>query len=767
METTASKEPHHPLWKRVLGLLLSLMAPVLVLAAAEGGLRLLGVGYATNFWLEAPAPNSQRSNPRFGWRFFPRSLARAPVPSVVGKEPVEGTFRVAVVGGSAALGTPEPAFSFGRMLEALVELRHPGQGIELLPTAMTAINSHVASTILEDTLALEPDMVIVYLGNNEVVGPYGAASVLGQPAADRRLLRLGIELRQLRLAQFTEGLLTRGAPAPRWQGMKMFLGQQIAATDPRLEGVYSHFEANLVDMSRAAQRAGVPLVLSTVAVNLRDQAPFASLERKDLPFRDRWDFDKGLESAWERLEAGDASSALATVDGLMAQRGDHAEAHFLRGRALLALDRSEDAVENLERARDLDLLRFRADRRINEVIRSVAAAEQITLVDLAEHFRTGAGGEPLPGRRLFHEHVHLNFAGNYAAALYLLPMVEAKLPGSLDAPPPSLAEVAEHLAFTPFDAAAMERDMLALVSRSPFMELVGQRRDLALRRVALRQLEAGLDDAAWQRAEAIYRRRLERRPGDLLSRRRFAELLSGQERGEEAAALWGDLLAEYPNVLGWYDAQARALASADQEEEALALLEEAIQRFPESRADLWINEGTLHEAAGRRESARVAFRKAREEAPERPEPLYNLALLEIRSGQDDLGFELLQQLVEEHPSFAPGHHNLGVAHERRGEMEEALGAFRWEIALTPENPEGYTALARTLRSMGDAQRAVGELASALERDPGYAPALFELADLLYHGGRKPEAATLYRRGLTVEPGNAEARRRLRELIGSP
>jgi tetratricopeptide (TPR) repeat protein len=560
--------------------------------------------------------------------------------------------------------------------------------------------------------------------------------------------------------------------------MEMFLEQRIADTDPRLERVYAHFEANLTDMARAARSAGVPLVLSTVAVNLRDQVPFASLDEEQTSWKERRDLERGVEAAWEQLEAGDSTGALAAVDSLLASRGDHAEAHFLRGRALLALGRLEEAGESLELARDHDTLRFRADSRINEVIRAVAAAEGATLVDLAEHFRQGAGGEPLPGRRLFHEHVHLNFAGNHAAALHLLPAVDAHLPAAVGAPTPSLAAVAEHLAFTPFDAATMERDMLALVSRPPFVELVGQRQDLALRREALRRLERGLDAAAWERAEAVYRRRLERRPGDLLSRRRYAELLGARGRGEEAAALWAELLTDYPEVPAWYDARARALASAGNGDEALALLEAARRRFPEAAVEMWINEGTLHEAAAELateekdfreaaehgQSARNAYRRALKAAPGRPEPLYNLATLEARNSKTDSSLRRLRQLVEEHPDFAPGHHNLGVGLERRGDLVGAAESFRWEIALTPENPEGYVALARTLRAEGDLQGAVGELTHALERDPGFAPALFELADIFYQSKRRrSDAAVLYRRGLEVEPSNAEARRRLAEL----
>ena len=44
---------------------------------------------------------------------------------------------------------------------------------------MVAINSHVALPIARQCAERQPDLLVVHLGNNEVVGPFGAAGVLG------------------------------------------------------------------------------------------------------------------------------------------------------------------------------------------------------------------------------------------------------------------------------------------------------------------------------------------------------------------------------------------------------------------------------------------------------------------------------------------------------------------------------------------------------------------------------------------------------------
>jgi hypothetical protein len=59
-----------------------LLVPTLFLLIAEGGLRLAKVGYDPSFLLER-SENGVRyvvQNDRFGWRFFPKAIARSPSP---------------------------------------------------------------------------------------------------------------------------------------------------------------------------------------------------------------------------------------------------------------------------------------------------------------------------------------------------------------------------------------------------------------------------------------------------------------------------------------------------------------------------------------------------------------------------------------------------------------------------------------------------------------------------------------------------------------
>jgi hypothetical protein len=83
-----------------------------------------------------------------------------------------GTVRIFVLGESAAAGTPDPSFGFARILDVMLRQRHPGTDFEVINAAMRGINSHIVRRIAQECLQYEPDLLLLYMGNNEFVGLY-------------------------------------------------------------------------------------------------------------------------------------------------------------------------------------------------------------------------------------------------------------------------------------------------------------------------------------------------------------------------------------------------------------------------------------------------------------------------------------------------------------------------------------------------------------------------------------------------------------------
>ena len=139
----------------------------------------------------------------------------------------------------------------------------------MINTGMATINSHVVRLIAEECQKIEPDIVLIYMGNNEVVGPFGAGTVFGSFSPSLTLIRLGIRLRSYRLGQLIEEILrwVGGTTqfVPEGQGMAMFRDQYVQSDDDRLQKVYTHFERNLTDIVETLRRDGAePKVWSSV-----------------------------------------------------------------------------------------------------------------------------------------------------------------------------------------------------------------------------------------------------------------------------------------------------------------------------------------------------------------------------------------------------------------------------------------------------------------------------------------------------------------------
>jgi hypothetical protein len=124
-----------------------LLVPLLLLGFLEGGLRLCGYGYPTSFFVKMEDGLNYTANRSFGWQFFSRETSTYPHPFVMPIHKSPDAFRVFIFGESAALGTPAPAFGFGRILEVMLRQRFPNKRIEVINAAMRGIDSNIVLPI--------------------------------------------------------------------------------------------------------------------------------------------------------------------------------------------------------------------------------------------------------------------------------------------------------------------------------------------------------------------------------------------------------------------------------------------------------------------------------------------------------------------------------------------------------------------------------------------------------------------------------------------
>ena len=530
------------------------LAPLLVLGALELLLRLVGVGHSTGFTVpcEVEGRAAACPNPDFPLRFFPPALARQPTPFVIPAEKGPRTLRVVVLGESAAQGDPEPTFGVARFLQAMLEEALPGVRVEVVNAGLVAINSHALVPMARDLARHAPDVAVVYAGNNEVVGPFGPGTVLTGRPPGLALVRASLAIGTTRIGQLLGALGRRGKDVPtEWRGMELFLDHQVRADDPAMDLVYRGFASNLAEVLEAFRSRGTRVVVCTVGTRLRDFAPFASAHRPGLDAAALARFQEAVARGDAAEQAQRPAEALVAYREAEAIDPGHAELQYRIGRAGLAAEDWLTAREGLERARDLDTLRFRADSRLAQLTEEVAraAGRGVELVYGARAL-AAASRHGLPGPEVFWEHAHLTPKGNEVLARALFPAVVRVLPASLgvvNATPPSHERLVERLALTGYNQYLVAKEVLRRLEHPPF---TGQL-DHALQVQQVTRVRDEGAKEAFEDTEAQYQAALARAPDDPWLHWNHAILLDNRDvflarRGEPDR---GRAIPEYQRVL--------------------------------------------------------------------------------------------------------------------------------------------------------------------------------------------------------------------------
>jgi tetratricopeptide (TPR) repeat protein len=134
-------------------------------------------------------------------------------------------------------------------------------------------------------------------------------------------------------------------------------------------------------------------------------------------------------------------------------------------------------------------------------------------------------------------------------------------------------------------------------------------------------------------------------------------------------------------------------------------------------------------------------------------------------GRVSEAIQAYKQALGQDPKLAECWFNLGVLLRQQRELTEALAAYQRALDNGISSPEEVhlnrgVIYSDYLRQYGTAEQ---ELKQALQLNPNYIPALLNLANLNEDQGRRPEAATLYERILTLDPHSLEALARYANL----
>ena len=168
---------------------------------------------------------------------------------------------------------------------------------------------------------------------------------------------------------------------------------------------------------------------------------------------------------------------------------------------------------------------------------------------------------------------------------------------------------------------------------------------------------------------------------------------------------------------------------------------------------------------GKSQDAIVALEKAVAADPKHAKSHNNLALAAIDVGE----FEMAEAHYRESLAIEPQpaiYNDLGVVLERQGLGDEATRAYRQAIELDPKFASAHYNLASSLARGGQLAEAERHLRRALAQQPD-ARTWTALGVVVWQRGRTDEAVALLRKAVEVDPTHTPAREKLAEILAKP
>ena len=458
--------------------LITLSLPLVFFLILEGALRLIGYGQQMPLFIENPThPDYQLARPDIIKRYFPASHSSQPdatntnIPKVTMephfflRDKPDNGYRIFVQGGSTAAGYPYGlGASLAGMLEGRVRASQPTRYVEVINTAMSAVNSYMLLDFADEIIAQSPDAVLIYAGHNEYLGILGVGSnfvVAGSSFTTRMALALKdwrlFQLLQNTYAQLSDTNITvnttenntaisdkittqstsavvgsSAAPQSTTTSSRTLMSQvakhkNITRDSNLFSAGLAQYETNMRNLLSKYAQAGVPVYLATVASNEKDHAPFASqpipASAQPLLTQLMADFTPNhTPNLAATTKPNPTANPIPNISAILstlkdiAQQAQSADLHYAIGQYCFSVQNTSCAQAQFALATEHDLLRFRAPAAINDIIRKLAGEySHVTLVDAQAALRARVPYQII-GQNVMLEHLHPNVSGYFVIA---------------------------------------------------------------------------------------------------------------------------------------------------------------------------------------------------------------------------------------------------------------------------------------------------------------------------------------------------------------
>ena len=196
-------------------------------------------------------------------------------------------------------------------------------------------------------------------------------------------------------------------------------------------------------------------------------------------------------------------------------------------------------------------------------------------------------------------------------------------------------------------------------------------------------------------------------------------------------------------------------------EQAMAYGEEALALAPEDgeahlyQARVLVVMGRTREVSLHLEQACMLLRLRLKDQPDDVKAWRLLAMAELNSKRFDSAIEAQSHALRIDPNHLPSLVEISRLLIHKGQVDHAMPWLMNALANAPDDPDVLTLNGCALRTVGELSEAILLLQQALIVNPAHKEAALQLGDCLCEQGLFVEAASTFRDGLSLRPGDFE------------